>query len=117
MGRAGAYTVDLVSFIASFVALLAIQPLPPLGAVTRPGLDAIREGLRFARRRRAILGSFVIDLNGGLGVGLGTKIKVDWSGFPAAWDKAMDNLDAWWNKSASDLYWALHPGGGGSHRF
>jgi MFS family permease len=63
IGLAGAYTVDLVSFIASFVALLAIQPLPPLGAVTRPGIDAIREGLRFARRRRAILGSFVIDLN------------------------------------------------------
>jgi MFS family permease len=63
IGLAGAYTVDLVSFIASFVALLAIQPLPPLGAVTRPGLDAIREGLQFARRRRAILGSFVIDLN------------------------------------------------------
>ncbi len=63
IGLAGAYSVDLVSFIASFVALLAIQPLPPLGAVTRPGLDAIREGLRFAQRRRAILGSFVIDLN------------------------------------------------------
>ena len=63
IGLAGAYTVDFASFIASFVALLAIQPLPPLGAVTRPGLDAIREGLRFARRRRAILGSFVIDLN------------------------------------------------------
>ena len=28
-----------------------------------PGLEAIREGLAFARRRRAILGSFVIDLN------------------------------------------------------
>ena len=63
VGLAGAYAVDLVSFIASFVALLAIRPLPPLGAVTRPGLDAIREGLRFAQRRRAILGSFVIDLN------------------------------------------------------
>ena len=63
IGLAGAYAVDFMSFIASFVALLAIQPLPPLGAVTRPGLDAIREGLRFARRRRAILGSFVIDLN------------------------------------------------------
>jgi MFS family permease len=63
IGLAGAYTVDFVSFTASFVALLAIQPLPPLGVVTRPGLDAIREGLRFARRRRAILGSFVIDLN------------------------------------------------------
>ena len=29
----------------------------------RPGLAAIAEGLRFARRRRAILGSFVIDLD------------------------------------------------------
>ena len=63
VGLAGAYTVDLVSFLASLLALLAIQPLPPLGAVTRPGLAAIRAGLRFARRRRAILGSFVIDLN------------------------------------------------------
>ena len=63
VGLAGAYTVDLVSFLASLVALMAIKPLPPLGAVTRPGLDAIREGLRFTRQRRAILGSFVIDLN------------------------------------------------------
>ncbi len=63
VGLAGAYAFDLVSFVASFAALLAIRPLPPIGAVTRPGLDAIREGLRFARRRRAILGSFVIDLN------------------------------------------------------
>jgi ENTS family enterobactin (siderophore) exporter len=29
----------------------------------RPGLAAIAEGLRFARERRAILGSFVIDLD------------------------------------------------------
>ena len=63
VGLAGAYAVDLVSFIASFVALLAIKPLPPIGAVVRPGLAAIREGLRFARDRRSILGSFVIDLN------------------------------------------------------
>ena len=63
VGLAGAYTVDLVSFLASLIALMAIKPLPPLGAVTRPGLDAIREGLRFTRQRRAILGSFVIDLN------------------------------------------------------
>ncbi|MFL5673720.1 MAG: MFS transporter [Chloroflexota bacterium] len=63
VGLAGAYAVDLVSFVASFVALLAIQPLPPLGAVTRPGLAAIREGLAYTRQRRAVLGSFVIDLN------------------------------------------------------
>lgn len=63
VGLAGAYTVDLVSFLASLVALMAIKPLPPLGVVARPGLDAIREGLRFTRERRVILGSFVIDLN------------------------------------------------------
>ena len=55
--------MDLVSYLASMVALLAIKPLPPLGVVARPGLAAIREGLRYARDRRAILGSFVIDLN------------------------------------------------------
>lgn len=63
VGLAGAYSVDLLSFLGSMVALLAIHPLPPLGAVTRPGLAAIKEGLRFARERRAILGSFVIDLD------------------------------------------------------
>ncbi len=63
VGLAGAYTVDLISFIASLTALLVIHPIPPIGVVTRPGLEAIREGLRYARRRRAILGSFVIDLN------------------------------------------------------
>jgi MFS family permease len=63
VGIGAAYVVDLLTFTASFIALLSIRPLPPLGAVTRPGLDAVREGLRFVRRRRAILGSFVIDLN------------------------------------------------------
>jgi MFS family permease len=63
IGLAGAYAVDLVSFVASFAALLAIQPIPPLTVAMRPGLAAIREGLAFTRRRRAILGSFVIDLN------------------------------------------------------
>ncbi len=63
VGLAGAYAADVVSFIAAIVALLAIHPLPPLGAVSRPGLAAINEGLAYVRRRRAILGSFVIDLD------------------------------------------------------
>ena len=63
VGISGAYAVDLVTFVAALGALVAIRPLPPLGAVGRPSLAAIREGLRFARQRRAILGSFVIDLN------------------------------------------------------
>lgn len=63
VGIAGAYAVDVVSFLATFTALVAIRPLPPLGDALRPGLAAIAEGLRFARERRAILGSFAIDLN------------------------------------------------------
>ena len=46
VGLAGAYAVDLVSFIASFVALLAIAADPAARAwSSRPGLEAIREGL------------------------------------------------------------------------
>ncbi len=63
VGIAGAYAVDVVSFIASLTALVAIRPLPPLRNAARPGLAAIAEGLRFARQRPAILGSFVIDLD------------------------------------------------------
>ena len=54
--------MDVITFLASLVAILAIRPLPPLSEARRPGLAAIREGLSFARRRRPILGTFVIDL-------------------------------------------------------
>ena len=63
VGIAGAYAVDVITFGASLAALVAIRPLPPLAGAARPGLAAIAEGLRFARERRAILGSFVIDLD------------------------------------------------------
>jgi MFS family permease len=63
VGLPGAYLVDVLSFSASIVGILAIAPLPPLTAVTRPGLAAIREGLRFVSVRRVILSTFVIDLN------------------------------------------------------
>ncbi|HEY6057172.1 MAG TPA: MFS transporter, partial [Candidatus Limnocylindrales bacterium] len=63
VGLAGAYAVDVVSFATSFAALLLIAPLPPLGRVTRPGIAAIRDGLRFVRARRVILATFVVDLD------------------------------------------------------
>ncbi len=62
IGLAGAYAVDVVSFGASLLALALIAPIPPIGTITRPGLAAIRAGLRFARRRRVILSTFAIDL-------------------------------------------------------
>lgn len=63
VGLTGAYLVDAVSFTASLAALTLMRPLPALGEAARPGLRAIVEGLRFVRRRREILASFVIDLN------------------------------------------------------
>ena len=63
VGLAGAYALDVVSFAASFVGLLAIAPIAPLKSAARPGLAAVREGLRFALRRRVILSTFVIDLD------------------------------------------------------
>lgn len=63
IGLAGAYAADVISYGASIVSIFAMAPLPPLGAVMRPSLAAVREGLRFAARRRIILSTFVIDLD------------------------------------------------------
>jgi MFS family permease len=63
VGLPGAYFVDVLTFAASLAGIAAISPLPPLTAVTRPGIAAIREGLRFVGGRRVILSTFVIDLN------------------------------------------------------
>jgi MFS family permease len=62
VGVAGAYAVDVLSFGASLAALLVIGPLPPIGQAAKPGIDAIVEGLRFARQHRIILSTFAIDL-------------------------------------------------------
>jgi MFS family permease len=62
VGLAGAYSADVLSFGASLAALLVIRPLPPIGRVTRPGIAAIREGLRYAADRPVILSTFAIDL-------------------------------------------------------
>ena len=62
-GLPAAYAIDVATFGASFVAVAGIAPLPPLGQVARPGIAAIREGLSFAWRRRAIAAIFAIDLD------------------------------------------------------
>jgi hypothetical protein len=63
VGVAAAYLVDVASFTASLLALTRIGPLPPLVHAARPGLTAIREGLRFAWQHRVILATYVIDLD------------------------------------------------------
>jgi MFS family permease len=63
VGVAGAFAVDAFSYVVSLVAIIGIRPIPPLAGSVRPGLAAVREGLRFVRVRRVILSTFAIDLN------------------------------------------------------
>lgn len=62
-GVAAAFAFDVATFMASLVALLLIAPIPPHPEARRPGLRSIAEGLRYARTRRIVLATFVIDLD------------------------------------------------------
>lgn len=58
-----AYGTDAVSFLAIFVATLAMSPLPPLVDARRPGLAAIREGFAYLKGRQVLQGVYLLDLN------------------------------------------------------
>jgi MFS family permease len=62
-GIASAFAFDVVTFIAAIAALLVIAPIPPHPGAVRPGLRAVVEGLSFARARRIVFATFVIDLD------------------------------------------------------
>jgi MFS family permease len=62
-GAAWAFSFDVVTFLASIVAVLLIAPIPPHPEAARPSLRSVAEGLRFARSRRAVLATFAIDFD------------------------------------------------------
>jgi MFS family permease len=62
-GVSGAYTLDVVTYGVSIVAIMGLPSIPPVVAGRRAGLAAIRESLAFVRSRRTILSTFAIDLN------------------------------------------------------
>ena len=63
VGVAAAFAADALSFGAAIGVLLLMAPIPPRPGAARPSLGSIAEGLRFARARRIVLGTFVIDLD------------------------------------------------------
>jgi MFS family permease len=58
-----AYGADAVSYLAIFIATLAMSPLPPLAGARRPGFGAIREGFAYLRGRQVLQGVYLLDLN------------------------------------------------------
>ena len=63
VGPAIAYSVDLATFIISVIALSLMKSVPPPPDADRPSLRSVVEGLRYARGRQELLGTYLIDLN------------------------------------------------------
>ncbi len=63
-GATVAYSIDLATFAASLTAVMLIRAVPAAAqAGTRPTLKSVAEGLRYAWRRKEILGTYLIDMN------------------------------------------------------
>jgi MFS family permease len=62
-GVAAAFIFDVLTFLASLVALLVIAPIPPHPEARRPSLRSIAEGLAFARDRRILLATLAVDFD------------------------------------------------------
>lgn len=57
-----AYTIDLITFVASLVAVFMLSRVPPLENAERPSLRSIIEGCRYALSRQELLGTYLIDI-------------------------------------------------------
>ncbi len=61
-GLPAAYLVDTTSFAASLVTLGLLRAIPPPPDADRASLRGIVEGLRYARSRPELLGTYVVDI-------------------------------------------------------
>jgi MFS family permease len=63
-GAGTAYSIDLVTFVASLIAVFLIRAAPAASqAGDRPTLRSVGEGLTYAWRRKELLGTYLIDMN------------------------------------------------------
>lgn len=57
-----AYTIDLVTFAASLIAVFLISAVPSPENAERPSLRSIIQGCRYALSRQELLGTYLIDI-------------------------------------------------------
>jgi len=62
-GMGWVYAVDLATFVISLGCLAMIRAVPPPEAADRPSLRSIVDGLRYARSRPELMGTYLIDIN------------------------------------------------------
>src|SRR5918997_2583963 len=63
VGLAAAFAIDIGTFGASLLAIWLLRPAPPAPDAARPSLQSILDGFRLVRRRKVLLGIFVVDTN------------------------------------------------------
>ncbi len=56
------YTIDLVTFIGTLVAVFMLNYVPPPDNPERPSLDGIKRGIGYAFSRQELLGTYFIDI-------------------------------------------------------
>lgn len=61
-GVGAAYAFDVLTFAGSLVALAFMRASPPPPDADRPSLAGIMTGLRYALRRRELLGTYLVDI-------------------------------------------------------
>jgi MFS family permease len=60
-GLPWAYLFDVVSYVAALGLLLGLPPMPPAADAERPSVEGVFEGLRYARSRQELIGTYVVD--------------------------------------------------------
>jgi len=61
-GLGAAYGFDVATFVISLAALARMTAMPPPQDAERPSLARVKEGLRYARSRQELLGTYVVDM-------------------------------------------------------
>ncbi|MFF5070345.1 MFS transporter [Micromonospora olivasterospora] len=57
------YAIDLATFAFSLACLALVRAVPPPPAADRPSLRSVLTGLRYARSRPELLGTYLVDIN------------------------------------------------------
>ncbi|MGN9774646.1 MFS transporter [Micromonospora sp. H33] len=57
------YAIDLATFAVSLLCLALVRAVPPPPAADRPSLRSVVTGIRYARSRPELLGTYLVDIN------------------------------------------------------
>jgi len=63
VGLAPTYAIDVATFGVSLVLLALMRAVPPPADASRAGLRSIADGLRYARSRPELLGTYAVDIS------------------------------------------------------